>query len=400
MNEINFGIVTKVKSAIDNSEYDAVIAFGRDNVQYLSGTKLPCLFNYPERFVVVLWSKRGEPLIICPLEWKTSLHNESWLRRTYSYNDLKCDSVNAVIKIVSDLLQKEIHGKKGPKIGIDKNRVPFEFFKELINALPNMEIVGCDAWLNELRMAKTQEEIKILEDVAHRTDHGILGAVHHVLSTMERPEKGLAELIRVHCLERNLDVVGYHSVSQAASGEHAKKFWPLAPKFGVGWGKILVKGEMVRMEMKASLNGYWSNAARILIMGDPSPKQKKAYENLVALRETAVENIKPGTECNQVFKRVKEFSKKKGIKLISDLGVGHGIGVSSFEPPYLNECDDTEIKKDMVLVIDPVIYGSNQEIMRSKDTVHITDKGCEIIGWYKDWREPYLASKSYASGPG
>ncbi len=51
MNEINFGIVTKVKSAIDNSEFDAVIAFGRDNVQYLSGTKLPCLFNSPSKFL-------------------------------------------------------------------------------------------------------------------------------------------------------------------------------------------------------------------------------------------------------------------------------------------------------------------------------------------------------------
>jgi Xaa-Pro aminopeptidase len=217
---------------------------------------------------------------------------------------------------------------------------------------------------------------------------------------MERPEKGLAELIRVHCLERNLDVVGYHSVAQAASGEHAKTFWPLAPKYGVGWGKILGKGEMVRMEMKASLHGYWSNAARILIMGDPSPGQKKAYENLVTLRETAVENMKPGIRCNQIFARVIEVAKKKGIGLIGDLGVGHGIGVSSFEPPYLNACDTTETKKDMVFVIDPVIYGPGKEIMRSKDTVHITNNGCEIIGWYKDWREPYLASTSYASGPG
>jgi len=66
----------------------------------------------------------------------------------------------------------------------------------------------------------------------------------------------------------------------------------------------------------------------------------------------------------------------------------------------INPDDHREIKEGMVLVLDPVIYGPNQEIMRSKDTVVITEKGCKIIGWYKDWREPYIALNSYQHGGG
>lgn len=44
----------------------------------------------------------------------------------------------------------------------------------------------------------------------------------------------------------------------------------------------------------------------------------------------------------------------------------------------------------MVLVLDPVVYGPDRVIMRSKDTVLITETGCKIVGWYKDWGEPYL----------
>jgi Xaa-Pro aminopeptidase len=44
----------------------------------------------------------------------------------------------------------------------------------------------------------------------------------------------------------------------------------------------------------------------------------------------------------------------------------------------------------MTLVLDPAVYGPDRQIMRSKDTVIITETGCRIIGWYRDWREPYI----------
>jgi len=46
----------------------------------------------------------------------------------------------------------------------------------------------------------------------------------------------------------------------------------------------------------------------------------------------------------------------------------------------------------MVLVLDPMIYGPEREILRSKDTVVVTEDGCRVVGWYKNWREPYVAN--------
>jgi Xaa-Pro aminopeptidase len=155
---------------------------------------------------------------------------------------------------------------------------------------------------------------------------------------------------------------------------------------------------MVRVEMQASLDGYWSDAARMLIMGDPSPDQAQAYENLVALREVAMRNIMPGVACNQVFQAVRMHAEERRVNLIADLGVGHGVGVTPREPPYLIDGDDTALAPGMVLVIDPIIYGPQREIMRSKDTVLVTQDGCKIIGWYKDWREPHIGSTAYPAG--
>jgi len=383
----DLGIMGKVRRALEDSEYDAVIAVGADNVQYLSGALLPFLYSYPGRHVMVLWPRRSEPTCICPVEWASTVRNTSWIRRIRPYIERGGD-LKAAVEALAEAVKETVEG--GAKLGIDADRASGTFFNELRKALEGMDLSGCDGWLKGLRMTKTPQEAELLADVAYRTDHGILGAAHHVIVTAPKTEMALAEDIRVHCHEVELDMVGHHSLSQVASGEHSKKFWPLVARFGVGWEKMLKAGEMVRMEMRSSLDGYWSDAARMMTMGDPTPEQSKAYEDLVTLRKTAVNSLRPGARCSEVFRAVEKEAERRGIELVRELGVGHGVGVTTHEAPYLIDDDDTELRAGMILVLDPVIYGPDGEIMRSKDTVLITETGCRIIGWYKDWRELYI----------
>jgi Xaa-Pro aminopeptidase len=383
------GIVDRVKTSLESSEYDAVIVFGPDNVQYLTGAHLPFTYSYPERFMAVFWPRKGEPTCVCPAEWGSSLLELSWMRGTRRYVE-EPGNPEAIMEPLSELV-KATRRTTG-KIGLDMDRVSADLFESLQRAIPGYELVTCDGWLRELRMTKTPSEVELLEDVAYRTDHGIFGAAHHVLVTSARSEMSLSEEIRVHSMEIELDVVGHHSVSQTASGEHAGKFWPLAPKFGLGYAKHLKPGEYVRMEMRASLDGYWSDAARMMTMGEPMEAQSKAYEVLVALREAALEEMKPGARCNEVYDAIKQRVAELGMELVPKLGVGHGVGVTTLEPPFLTTADETELQPGMVLVLDPMIYGPEREILRSKDTVVVTEAGCRIVGWYKDWREPYVAN--------
>ncbi|MFQ9866677.1 MAG: hypothetical protein ACLRWP_06345 [Bilophila wadsworthia] len=88
-----------------------------------------------------------------------------------------------------------------------------------------------------IRQIKSAEEAAFLEDLAYRADHAILGAAHHSLACDARAEKGQAELIRMHALERGFEAVGYNGISQSATGAHAKDYWAESPKFGIGQGK-------------------------------------------------------------------------------------------------------------------------------------------------------------------
>ena len=382
-------VIEKIRASIEASGLEAILVFGADNARYLSGANLPFLKSFPDRPMAILWPKNGSPVCICPVEWESSFLAMSWIDKTHAY--VESTGKTSVIAGVSAALLDHIGIKRG-KIGVDHEGISVELHHHLVKGLSDFEIVPCDALMRELRLTKTSSEVAHLEDVAYRADHALFGTIHHVLVTSTRSEMSLSEEIRVHAMERDLDVIGHNSVGPSASGEHTKKFWPLAPKFGLGFSKPLKPGEYVRVAVKTSLDGYWSDASRMMTMGEPTQEQSDAYESLRALNEAAIERIKPGAESRDIYAAVHEKAKELPAELVPGLGIGHGVGVSPLEPPFLNASDATVLREGMVLVVGPMIYSPEGEILVSKDTVIVTKEGCRRVGWYMDWREPYVAN--------
>jgi len=89
---------------------------------------------------------------------------------------------------------------------------------------------------------------------------------------------------------------------------------------------------------------------------------------------------------------MKAAAKDRGTKIVEKLALGHGIGVADMEAPYISGKDDTVLCVGMAFVIRPVIEGPEGELLWSSDTVCIEKDGPHVVGWYKDWRAPYIAN--------
>ncbi len=381
------GTLQKVSAALADSNYDALIISGADNVQYLTGAALPFAPYRPDQYLLLVWPKTDEPMCICPAEWAGSMQRLGWVGRMETYAAIGADPTPAAQAAGRYL--GEVSGD-AVLIGADLLRMTSVLFNAVQALLPTARFADCDAWLARLRMVKTPAELELLEETADKTDHGINGAIHHVVVERLKTQLTLAEDIRVHCMERGLDVRGYGAAAQVACGPAARKYWPQAPKYGYSGTEPLAEGAFVRMSMAASSGPYRSDAARMMVMGQPSAAQLAAYRKLVALREAVLAHLMPGVACCQVYREVQEEARAAGITFIADLGLGHGIGVTCHEGPYLNASDGTLLEPGMVIVIDPIVQGPDGELLRSKDTAVITEQGCRVIGWYRDWREPYV----------
>jgi Xaa-Pro dipeptidase len=388
-------IRNKTAERMRASDFEALLVYGFDNIRYFSGAVVPFESDNEKDVSVLLIVAGEEPVLLAPRFLRDSYRNGGFLRNVQTYDAAGGETVE---ELAGRLIEE--HGLSEAMIGITRGRIPQRRFDRLEKLLPKLRFFPADDLLRQLRMVKTDSEQELLEEAARRTDHALAAAAHHVMVYAARPEKGLSEIIRVHCLERGLDMTGYESLAVGASGEHAARRWPEAPCFGVGLGKQLAEGELVRIEVRSSLDGYWSDAARLLTMGIPSEAQRRVYDKLNSIRGAFLDRLQPGTTCAGLAGELIGLAEKEGGDLILQAGLGHGIGVTPFEPPFIHPTDKTVLQPGMVLVTTPTLRGPKGELVRSFDTVIIGKEGPEQVGWYKDWSSPYEAASSYQHGGG
>jgi len=385
-------IIEKINAGITEAGYDAILVFGNDNVQYLSGAYLHFPQSFPDRYMAIFWPKEASATCVIPHEWESSFLNLSWINKTRTYNE-KPGSPSGIVEAAVYLATNTV--RKTGRIGIDVNRTPLNVYNRLKGALEDFELVPCDDLLRELRLKKTKGELELLEEVVSKNDQAIAGHAHHILVLQVNGEMNITEGIRTHAIERELDEVGHQAIAQAVGETNMKSWWPRAPMFGIGFDKKPLRGEWLRMELVSTVKGYWSNGARMLSMDEPTDEMKADYQNLVTLRETARETLKPGAKASDVYKAVKAMADEKGITLQVKVTLGTGIGASNYEPPYISAADETVLEPGMTIVFSPVIKDGNDNLLMARDTFIITEEGNKLIGWWKDWREPFIANYTF-----
>ena len=375
-------IKNTIFSKLNKSGFETIIVTGYDNVHYLSGADLPFAAYRKDQPVFFIWQKGCTPALICPSEWTKTAIFTGWIRQVIPYESGSC---------LCDALTKTaaFTGSCG-KIGIDLEFTSCRVYESLQKFMPDTEFLPCDDLLKEMRMVKCETEKRLLENIAMIADHGMNGAIHHVTVDRRTSALTLAEEFRVHTLERGIDIVGYHSSTSVLNGKGNDHYYTRTAHYGYAETIDLLPAEMVRMVLPGSREGYWTDSTRIMTMGDMLEDQERSYSMLVGLREAAISAIKPGSTAADVYNAMVSYAAENRIPLQAETDLGHGIGSALTEAPYINPCDTTVLEKDMVLVIAPVIRDEAGLLWIQKDTVIVTEDGCRIIGWYKDWREPYI----------
>ncbi len=387
----DLGIQQKAQDAILPSGFDALLVTGPDHVQYLTGALLPFLPYRPDLTVAVWWPARGEPTVLSPLAYQATIRQAGRIPRVigYSADEAYGNLADAVAGLAGPLASQDA------SIGVDAARTPAALFQALVTRLPDRRLSSADALLERVRMVKTGPEADLLEDIAYRTDHGLNGYFHHII--VQNPPPSLltaAENTRIHCMERGLQLVGYYTCAQVAAGDQARQFFPRCPSYGHNYGYSatpkLALDQIVRFAVRTTDQGYCGDAGRIFIYGEVLPEQDLVYQHLILLRDAVLSRLVPGACCAGVYHAVVDLAARQGMELISVIGLGHGVGACAVEPPFLTADDETTLEAGMVLVIDLAVRGPAGEIVRNKDTVVVDPGGARIVGWWKDWREPYI----------
>ncbi|MFC1802909.1 M24 family metallopeptidase [Thermoproteota archaeon] len=373
-------IKQKIEAAVRESKYDAVLAIGVDNFNYLTRTVLPFAEKYPSRKAATLLLKEGTPVLVLPQDWSQAILDQGRSGEVLVYDENQGYETGAFVKAVKELIISR--GLDKNIIGIDTARVSKGLMDSLSGKLPNVEWESADLMLRGLRIIKTKDEIMFIERACKQADRGIVYALMHLEGSVSHQKYSIAEFaerIRVHSNENGSSGTG---LLNCAFGSDGQIYY--TPQRG--WIK---EGDLFRIDTSTHYMGYWTNLGRMGVTGKPTPEQENTFKENLQLKNRALEILKPGVACNEVYAHVARAAEKQTIGFWKEPGIGHGVGVSHHEAPYLNLSCSTELKEGMVIALDIYTYGPRQELIHNKDIYAITAEGNRKLSWYRAWDKLY-----------
>jgi Xaa-Pro aminopeptidase len=119
-----------------------------------------------------------------------------------------------------------------------------------------------------------------------------------------------------------------------------------------------------------------------MIIGPATIEQKRTFDHMLVLQETAFQAIKPGARCDDVDRAVRAYYEEHDLMPYWKHHVGHAIGLRYHEGPFLDLGDQTEISPGMVFTVEPGLYVPGSGGFRHSDTVLVTEGGIEMMTYY------------------
>ena len=109
----------------------------------------------------------------------------------------------------------------------------------------------------------------------------------------------------------------------------------------------LHNGDIVNVDVSTILDGYFSDASRMFMIGEVSPARRRLVEETKKCLEAGLEAVRPWGTVGDIGYAVSKYAKSKGYSVVKELG-GHGVGLEFHEDPFVSHVGKRG--KGMVLV--------------------------------------------------
>ena len=220
----------------------------------------------------------------------------------------------------------------------------------------------------QARRVKMPEEIEKIRHAAQITERGMERA-------LGRAAPGVTEIeLSVLIADEIRSGGGIPRLLSVSAGERSA----LADTYATR--KKLEKGDLLRLDIGCTVDGYWADTARTAVIGAPASDQQHRYDALLAGELAQLDLAKPGIFASDLFAVAVEAVRKGALPNYQRTHCGHGIGIAAHEFPTLNSANrDVRIEENMVLCVETPYYEIGWGGMMVEDMIVIRQSGCELL---------------------
>lgn len=122
--------------------------------------------------------------------------------------------------------------------------------------------------------------------------------------------------------------------------------------------EILRDGDIINVDVSTILDGYFSDASRMFMIGNVSPEKEKLVRVAKECLEVGMKAAKPFGYVGDIGHAVQKHAEKNGFSVVRDL-CGHGVGLEFHEEPEVahfgRKGTGMLLVPGMVFTIEPMI---------------------------------------------
>lgn len=146
--------------------------------------------------------------------------------------------------------------------------------------------------------------------------------------------------------------------------------------------RTIRKGDVIIAEVGVDIGGYTCELERTMIVGSPTAKHERYFGAMLKAQEAAFSAMRPGNKFSEVDKATIDVFKKAGLIHLIRHHSGHGLGLETHEPPWLDIGNEQPLQTGMILSCEPGIYEVGFAGFRHSDTVLVTEDEAQLLTYY------------------
>lgn len=255
----------------------------------------------------------------------------------------------------------------GTRLGVESRNLSYEAALRIEAWKLDLILVPAVDVVEELRLIKDDEEIRLLEGAFQRSIQALEAA-------KARFRPGVSELEMAGYLEfecRRFGGQGQAFETIVATGPRS------ALPHGVATARRLATGEFVLVDFGIRYLGYCSDLTRILFPKGSHPPE--IYDIVRRAQQAALDTIRPGVLTSRVDEAARGVISASGYGTFFGHGTGHGLGLEVHEAPTVSPRNPREITAGMVFTVEPGIYLPGRYGIRLEDVVLVTETGYRFL---------------------
>lgn len=357
-----------IKRLTDMMEVDAVLISPSEELRFFTGfSPMQC-----ERFQALFIKKDGSYFYLCNVLYRDEINAAMPDCPCYTWHDN--DGMDKVYAILRE------QGLAGKTIAVNSSAQAFNVLDIAKNC--DIRLVNGKPLLEEIRIRKSHEELERM-----RRSAAVADSVFEVVCGMIRP--GITEgAIR--------DVIC--GTMEKQGGSDFDCIVASGPNGAYGhynsYDRVIQEGDCIVLDWGCKLEEMTSDMSRTVFVGSITDEQRRIYELVDRAQLAGQAAAKEGAWIPDIDVAAREILDATEYHDTLPNRVGHGIGYSVHEGPYLTQKNERRLERGMCFSIEPGVYLPGRFGMRIENIVCINENGetevlnkadrsLRVLDWWK-----------------